>query len=82
MPPRGYDHVARSSISTAVDTLISWLYRDSLQSKPRNYKAPRREERNQAIRSRFAQGENTIDLANAFGISRKRVYQIIHGQRK
>jgi Mor family transcriptional regulator len=53
-----------------------------LQPKPQNFKTPRREERNQAIRTRFANGENTIDLAKAFGISRKRVYQIIHGQRK
>jgi Mor family transcriptional regulator len=58
------------------------LYRDVLQSKPRNFKVPRREERNQAVSTRFANGENTIDLAKAFGISRKRVYQIIHGQRK
>ena len=82
MPPRRFDHVARSSVPIAVATLLSGLYRDALQAKPRNFKTPRRDERNQAVRIRFANGENTIDLAKAFGISRKRVYQIIHGQRK
>ena len=82
MPLRGYDHVARSTIRIAVATLLSWLHKDTLHAKPRNFKLPRRDERNQAIRTRFAHGENAIDLAKAFGISRKGVYQIIHGQRK
>ena len=82
MPLWGYDHVARSTVPIAGVALLSWLYKDTLQPKPRNFKVPRREERNQAIRARFAHGQNSIDLAKAFGISRKRVYQIIHGQRK
>ena len=79
---QSFSRAARSTVPIAVATLLSWLYKDTLQPKPRNFKVPRREEWNQAIRTRFTNGENTLDLAKAFGISRKRVYQIIHGQRK
>ena len=82
VPLRGFQHVARSNISLAVSALLSRLYADSLQPKPRNFKTRPQSDRNQVIRNRFANGENTTDLAIAFGISRKRVYQIIHGQRK
>lgn len=82
MPPRGFQHLARSTIPVAVAALLARLYRNTLQAKPQNFKTLREDERNEAIRARFASGENTIDLAKAFGISRKRVYQIIHGQRK
>jgi hypothetical protein len=51
----------------AVEALLSWLYTDALQSTPRNFNAARREERNQAMRTQFAHGENTIDVAQALG---------------
>jgi hypothetical protein len=75
--------MARSiSVPTAVSALLLRLYRDSAPSKPRKFKNKSKDDRNNAIRIRFANGENLIDLAEFFNISSQRVYQIIHGHRK
>ena len=74
--------MARSNISLAAETLLSYLYHGIPRPNPQNYKVRRLSDRNREIRSRFAQGEDSIDLAKKYSISRKRVYQIIHGKRK
>ena len=43
---------------------------------------PSRHERNRRIRARYAQGEITVSLAKAFGISQQRASQILRGKRK
>ena len=74
--------MARSTASSAAAILLAQLYQNEPLPKPQNYKIRRRDERNQAIRQRFAQGEDADTLAAGYGISLKRIYQIIHGQRK
>ena len=74
--------MARSTISAAAAVLLSSLYHNTPRPEPQNYKIRKRDERNQAIRLRFASGEEADRLATAYGISLKRNYQIIHGQRK
>ncbi len=82
LPLWGYDILARCNTSNATSLVLSWLYDGFPQPKTYNYKVRKQIERNEAIRSRFANGEDTISLAHEYRISRKRVYQIIHGQRK
>ena len=74
--------MARSNPSSAAETLLSYLYHDIPRPQPRNFKVRQLFDRNQEIRSRFTQGEDSIELAKEYRISRKRIYQIIHGQRK
>ncbi|HVO43439.1 MAG TPA: hypothetical protein VMT34_12490 [Aggregatilineales bacterium] len=74
--------MARSNTSSAAAILLSRLYDSIPRPKPQNYKVRRLADRNQEIRARFAEGADTIELANNYGISRKRVYQILHGKRK
>ena len=74
--------MARSTASSAAATLLGCLYKNAPRPEPQNYKVRKRDERNQAIRQRFANGEDAGSLAAGYGISLKRIYQIIHGQRK
>jgi hypothetical protein len=39
-------------------------------------------ERNEEIRLRHQQGETLLNLAELFGLSENRVWQIVHGRRK
>lgn len=74
--------MARSNISLAAKTLLYYLYDGIPRPQPQNCKVRRLSDRNREIRSRFVAGEDTIDLATEYGISRKRIYQVIHGKRK
>jgi Mor family transcriptional regulator len=60
--------------------LLSWLSKGFPQPKTYNFKVRKQIERNETIRRRFANGEDTITLAQEYGMSRKRIYQIIRGQ--
>ena len=73
--------MARSNISLAAETLLYYLYHGIPRPQPQNYKVRRLSDRNREVRSRFAAGEDSIDLAKEYGVSRKRIYQIIHGKR-
>ena len=73
--------MARSTISAAAAVLLSSLYLNTPRPEPQNYKIRKRDERNQAIRLQFANGEEANHLATTYGISLKRIYQILHGQR-
>ena len=74
--------MARSTASGAAATLLAWLYQNVPRPEPQNYRIRKRTERNRAIRLRFANGEDAGSLAADFGISLKRIYQIVHGRRK
>jgi hypothetical protein len=74
--------MARSTISAASAILLVSLYHNTPQPEPQNFKVRKRDERNQAIRQRFAEGEDASSLAVGYGISLMRIYQIIHGRRK
>lgn len=74
--------MALSNASLAAETLLSYLYHGIPRPEPQNYKVRRLSDRNTEIRSRFAMSEDSTDLASEYGMSRKRVCQIIHGQRK
>jgi hypothetical protein len=76
------DPLARCNTTSATLLVLARLYQGFPQPKIYNYKVRKQIERNEAIRRRFANGEDTITLAHEYRISRKRVYQIIHGQRK
>ncbi len=43
---------------------------------------PTKCERNEEIRLRHQQGETLVSLAELFGLSEQRVWQIVHGRRK
>ena len=82
MPPWGYDILARCNITDAASLVLSWLYEGFPQPRTYNYKVRKQIDRNETIRRRFGNGENTMSHAKEYRISRKRIYQIIHGQRK
>ena len=41
---------------------------------------PSKHERNRRIRTRYAQGDAVVELAEAFGISQQRVSQLLRGK--
>ena len=53
-----------------------------LPQKPVSRITPTKCERNEEIRLRHRQGETLISLADVFGLSENRVWQIVHGRRK
>jgi hypothetical protein len=69
--------MTRSTISSAATILLAWLYRDALPPEPQNYKVRTLAERNQEIRQRLANGEDTSSLADEYGILLKRDCQIL-----
>ena len=73
--------MARSNISVAAETLLYYLCDGIPRPQRQNCKVRRLSDRNREIRLRFAEGEDSIDLATEYGISRKRIYQIITGKR-
>jgi hypothetical protein len=62
----------------ASEGIVGILYLKRLPpKKPQSNKTPKRFERNDAIRTRFAQGETVADLARDYGISVQRIHQIL-----
>jgi len=51
----------------------------SLPSTLQPHKTQKKRNRNAEIRKRYAAGESIVALAEVFGISKQRVYQIITG---
>lgn len=50
-----------------------------LATKPISYHSPLQPERNEEIRRRYAAGESGSSLAREYGLSKARVFRIIHG---
>jgi len=53
-----------------------------LPQRPVTRNTPTQCERNEEIHLRHQHGETLISLAELFGISEQRVWQIVHGRRK
>jgi len=53
-----------------------------LPQKPISHITPAKCERNEEIRLRHQQGETLISLAEVFGLSENRVWQIVHRRRE
>ncbi len=74
--------MARGKRSSARVVLLAWLYRGFAEPVPQNFKNRKRHARNAEIRLRFGDGSGAAELASEYGVSVKRVYQIVHNQRK
>ena len=77
MPHTGLKALLRLPIGWSVIVVLESIFTDF---SPRKAKETLLLARNRRIRERFALGESTQNLAREFGISRQRVYQIMHGQ--
>ncbi|MCC7208173.1 MAG: recombinase family protein [Anaerolineae bacterium] len=70
------------SLEKCAKKVIRWLS-DTLPAATADYYGPHpKAQRNELIRQRYANGENIPKLAIAFDLSRARIHQILHGQRK
>ncbi len=74
--------MARGKRSSARAMLLFWLYRGFVDPIPQNFKNRKRGARNEEIRLRYADGSDVAELAADHGVSVKRIYQIVHHQRK
>jgi hypothetical protein len=71
------------SLEEAISSLVNRLYGDlPLPTSPKSQATPKQVKRNAEIRTRYAQGTSVPDLAREYGISTKRVYQILRRKRK
>ncbi len=74
--------MARGKRSNARAVLLAWLYMGFADATPQNFKHPKRDARNEEIRLKHADGRDAVELAIEYGVSVKRIYQILHHQRK
>jgi hypothetical protein len=71
------------TLENAVSHLVNQLYRRlPLPTSPQSQATPKQTGRNTEIRIRYKAGTSVPDLAREYGISKKRVYQILRGKRK
>ena len=78
MPPRGYDALACLTPLQAVQRVLTRLYDGiPLPSTLQPNKTQKQSDRNVEIRQRHAAGETIRALAQAFGISKQRIHQIL-----
>ena len=67
----------------AARRMILENYADILLTQtPVSNTTPGKRDRNDEIRLRHLQGETLISLADLFGLSEQRVWQIVHGRRR
>ena len=90
-PPMGHrlPHAFRAdgsfifTLENAVSHHVNQLYRGlPLPTSPQSQATPKQAERNAEIRAEYKAGTSVPDLARDYGISKKRVYQILQGKRK
>ncbi len=74
--------MARGKRSNARVVLLSWLYRGFADAIPQNFRIRKRAQRNAEIRLKSANGRDAASLATDYGVSVKRIYQIIGQQQK
>ena len=78
VPPRGFQHLPILTTLQAVHRVLARPYHGiPLPSALQPNKTQKQSERNLEIRQRHAAGETIRALAQAFGISKQRVHQII-----
>ena len=84
MPQRGFDdRSVFGQLAYAAYRMILENYAGMLlPQKPVTRITPTQCDRNEQIRLRHQQGETLISLAEVFGLSENRVWQIVHGRRK
>jgi hypothetical protein len=71
------------TLENAVSRLVNRLYGGlPLPTTPQSQATPKQLERNAEIRAKYEAGTSVPDLAKEYGISTKRVYQILRGKRK
>jgi Mor family transcriptional regulator len=71
------------SLDQATDRILRLLHFNSAQQyTPKPIGTSRKTDRNRAIVERYKAGELAVDLAKEYGISDKRLYQILKGRRK
>jgi hypothetical protein len=71
------------TLENAVSHLVNQLYHGlPIPTLPRSQATPKQVERNAEIRAKYEAGTSVPDLAREYGISTKRVYQILQGKRK
>ena len=79
MPPRSIDTISVSHLVEAMDRLVWRLYLGRIaRSMPITDKTAIKSRRNDRIRARYEAGEGLSELAQIYGISKQRVWQIIH----
>ncbi|MBZ0282777.1 MAG: hypothetical protein K8L97_18710 [Anaerolineae bacterium] len=67
----------------AVAHLLSILYQATpLPQKPKSGKTPRQSARNAEIKHKYEGGVSVPEIAEEYGVSINRVYQILGGKRK
>ncbi len=71
------------TFENAISSLVSRLYINlPVPTTPQSQATPKQVNRNAEIRDRYQTGTSVPDLAGEYGISTKRVYQILRGKRK
>ena len=71
------------TLENAVSRLINQLHRGvPFPTSPQSQATPKQVERNAEIRAKYEAGTSVPDLAREYGISKKRIYQILRGRRK
>jgi hypothetical protein len=71
------------TLEEAISSLVNQLYGDlPLPTSPQSQATPKQVKRNAEIRVKYEAGTSVPDLAREYGISKKRVYQILRGKRK
>jgi hypothetical protein len=71
------------TLENSVSHLVNQLYRGlPLPTSPQSQATPKQVERNAEIRAKYKAGTSVPDLAKEYGISTKRVYQVLRGKRK
>ena len=74
----GFGSIPSATPSQAVAIILRLLYKDQLlPAKPVSDIPPLKAEGNQGIVRRYLAGERSVDLANEFGISVRRVNRLI-----
>ncbi len=84
MPHRGLHNTSVfEQLHYAARRMIMETYRNMLLSTtPITRLNPPKHERNREIRHRHQQGESLSSLAQVFGITEQRIWQILHDRRK
>jgi len=71
------------SLENAISSLVTRLYIGlPVPITPQSQATPKQVDRNAEIRDKYEAGTIVPDLAREYGISTKRVYQILRGKRK
>ena len=79
MPPRSIDTILVYHLDEAMDRLVWRLYMErTVRSAPITDKTAIKSQRNHRIRARYEAGEGLSELARIYGISKQRVWQIVH----